>query len=130
MPLKLDIQHRADIELLIRSFYKKVLVDEQVSFIFIEVAGIDLEQHLPHLFDFWESVLLGTKSYQRNVLKTHLDLNKKTALKATHFQRWLQLFTTTVDELFDGKIAQAAKNKATSIATVIQVKLHQSNSSL
>lgn len=130
MVKKFDIQNRADIERLIRSFYKKVLADEQIGFVFTEIAQIDLEQHLPHLFNFWESALLGSKTYQRNVLKTHLDLNQKLLLQTRHFERWLQLFTDTVDELFEGKTAQSAKNRAQSIATVIQVKLHQSNALL
>ena len=37
--------------------------------------------------------------------------------------RWLQLFTSTVDELFEGEKAELAKQRAMSIATVMQLKL-------
>ena len=115
---------------MIRSFYEKLLVDEQLGFIFTEIARIDLEQHFPHLFDFWENILIEANGYRRNVLQAHLDLNLKVALTAEHFQQWLRLFNETVDELFEGNSAQAAKNRALSIATVLQVKLHKPPTSL
>lgn len=127
MPKHKDIENRADVELLIRSFYNKVLVDERISFIFIDVAKVDLEHHFPRLFDFWENILLQPNGYKQNVLKVHLDLNEKVTLQAAHFERWLDLFSQTVDELFEGKIANNAKNKALSIATVMQTKLHKPN---
>jgi hemoglobin len=127
MEPKKDIETRADIEHLIRSFYEKALVDEQIGFIFTEMAEIDLESHLPHLFDFWENILIKPNGYKRNVLKVHLDLNEKVKLSSAHFERWLDLFSTTVDALFDGIIANNAKNKAISIATVMRTKLHRTS---
>jgi len=122
-----DIQNRADIEQLIRAFYQKILADEQLNFIFTEIAQLDLEAHFPHLFDFWENVLLAPNHYRKNVLQIHLDLNKKIPLTAQHFQLWLGHFYQTVDALFVGNVAQQAKNKALSIATVMQTKLHSTN---
>ena len=84
-----------------------------------------MESHLPHLFDFWENILLKPNGYKRNVLKVHVDLNEKAKLSPAHFERWLDLFSTTVDDLFQGIIANSAKNKALSIATVMQTKLHR-----
>lgn len=125
MEAKKDINTRADVEHLIRRFYEKALIDEQIGFIFTDIAKIDLESHLPHLFDFWENILLKPNGYKRNVLKVHLDLNEKVKLSTTHFESWLSLFSATVDELFEGIIANNAKNKALSIATVMQTKLHR-----
>lgn len=127
MKTKQDIETRADVEQLIQSFYEKALIDEQIGFIFTDIAKIDLESHLPHLFDFWENILLKPNGYKRNVLKVHLDLNEKSQLSSAHFERWLDLFSATVDELFEGITANNAKNKALSIATVMQTKLHRSS---
>lgn len=125
MDEKKDITTRADIEHLIQCFYEKALIDTQIGFIFTDIAKIDLESHLPHLFDFWENILLKPNGYKRNVLKVHVDLNEKAKLSPAHFERWLDLFSTTVDDLFQGIIANSAKNKALSIATVMQTKLHR-----
>lgn len=125
MEVKKDIETRADVEQLIRSFYEKALIDQQIGFIFTDIAKIDLESHLPHLFDFWENILLKPNGYKRNVLKVHLDLNQKVKLNSVHFESWLTLFSNTVDELFEGIVANNAKNKALSIATVMQTRLHR-----
>jgi len=127
MEQKKDIQTRTDIEYLIQHFYEKALIDQEIGFIFTDIAKIDLESHLPHLFDFWENILLKPNGYKRNVLKVHVDLNEKVQLNAEHFERWLDLFSTTVDTLFEGIIANSAKNKALSIAAVMQTKLHHPN---
>ena len=123
--MKTDIQSRTDIEQLVRAFYERALADASIGFLFTEVAQIDLDTHLPHLCDFWENILLKPNGYKRNVLKKHLDLNQLSALKPEHFQQWLLLFEQTVDELFEGEKAQSAKNKAQSIALVIQTKLYK-----
>lgn len=123
---KKDIQTRADIELLVRLFYDKVLTDEVISFIFTDIAKIELEHHFPKLFDFWENMLVQPNGYQTNVMQVHIDLDKKIKLQPAHFQRWVELFVETVDELFEGKIATMAKNRAMSIAMVMETKINQS----
>ena len=123
----MDIQSRKDIELLINSFYEKVKKDYTIGFIFNEIARVNWEQHLPIMFDFWETILLDAASYRKNVMEVHYTLNRKISLEEKHFQRWLQLFFETVDELFIGDIATMAKTKAKSIAGLLQYKMKQVN---
>ncbi len=75
--MKKDIESRADIEKLISTFYKKVLYDQQIGFIFTDIAKIHLDTHLEHLSNFWENTLLTSNNYNKNVLQVHLELNKK-----------------------------------------------------
>ena len=56
-------------------------------------------------------------------MSVHTHLNKLTPLTKEHFERWLQLFTGTVDELFEGNKAMIAKEKALSIATIMEIKI-------
>lgn len=123
--MKSDIANRADIDRLISDFYKKVMVDAEIGFIFTEVAKIHLETHVPRIADFWEMVLLGNQTYQGNPVHAHLLLNEKVALLPQHFERWVQLFIETVTTLFEGEIAERAKQRAQSIATVMQIKIAQ-----
>ena len=44
-------------------------------------------------------------------------------MSKAHFDHWLMLFTTTVDDLFEGEKAEQTKQRATSIATVMQIKI-------
>ena len=127
--MKNDITTREDIELLMNNFYEKLLSDEAISYIFTDVAKLDIKTHIPVIADFWESVLLNKNVYHNNTMKIHLDLNDKTPLLSSHFDVWLKHFTATVDELFEGNIALLAKQRATSVATVMKIKIAQKSKS-
>ncbi|MBP6686549.1 MAG: group III truncated hemoglobin, partial [Lacibacter sp.] len=94
---------------------------------FTDVAKIDLPNHLPVLVDFRESILFQSDTYQKNAMKIHTDLHKRSPLQPKHFKAWLGYFHETVDELFEGEKAELAKQRATSIATVMQIKLIELN---
>lgn len=120
-----DIETKQDLEILLSKFYSKLLSDETVSYIFTDVAKINLENHLPKIIDFWNLSLLGKGDYSNNVMKIHLDLNAEEKLNEKHFKTWLNHFYNTVDENFSGKNAEIIKTKALSIATVMQIKMHK-----
>ncbi|KGO84188.1 hypothetical protein Q763_00130 [Flavobacterium beibuense F44-8] len=119
-----DIETREDIALLMREFYNRLLTDPAISYIFTDVAKIDLEAHLPHLTDFWELSVLHTGTYKKNVMQLHLDLNSKEKLTDTHFDVWLGHFNQSVDDLFSGNNAEKIKTRALSIATIMKIKIH------
>lgn len=121
--MKPEITTPADIELLVRTFYGKALTDEVIGYIFTDIAQIDLEKHLPKIIQFWESVLLDAPDYSGNVMQIHLNLNAKETLTFEHFQRWLALWSETVDALFQGERAERAKQRGIGIATVMQSKM-------
>jgi hemoglobin len=123
--MKKDIETRKDIQLLINSFYDKVKADPVIGFIFNDVVRVNWERHLPVMYDFWENTLFYTGGYIGNPMEIHRHLNKLIPLNAEHFQQWTQLFTLTVDELFTGEKAELAKQRATSISTVMQIKILQ-----
>lgn len=117
--MKKDIETRKDIDLLMKEFYTRAIDDETIGYIFTDVARLDLEKHLPIIGDFWESLLLGAKNYQkhgRNPLQIHGELNEKSPLRPEHFRRWLKIFSETVDENFAGTRAEFAKSRAEAIA--------------
>ncbi len=122
-----DIENRADIEKLIVSFYEKVKLDTTIGFIFNEVVAMDWPHHIPVIVDFWETILLDNPVYKKNAMEVHYDLNKKVSLKKEHFTSWLYLFTSTVDELYEGEIAMLAKTRAKSIADVMLFKMNNAN---
>ena len=104
-----DIETTEDIERLVRAFYSKALTDPIIGFIFTDVAKLDLEEHVPRITAFWETILLGAESYSGGVFARHAELHAKVELRHGHFERWLQLWFGTVDELFAGERADQAK---------------------
>lgn len=123
--MKKDIASREDLLLLVTRFYDKLLADPSISYIFTDVAKIDLAHHLPMLVDFWDNILFGSDSYRKNAMQPHLDLHARTPLEDHHFTTWLHYFRQTVEELFDGPKAFLAVERATSIATVMKIKVKQ-----
>jgi hemoglobin len=121
--MKHDIENRKDVEKLVNSFYDKVKQDPVIGFIFNDVAKVNWDKHLPVLYDFWENIIFLTGKYSGNPMSAHLNLNSRVPLTKAHFQRWLELFTQTIDELFEGKKAELAKEKAISIATIMETKI-------
>ena len=130
MDTKKDIETRADIDLFIRSFYKKIIKDKDIGIIFTEVVPIDWEHHIPLIIDFWETILLDNPVYKKNAMEVHYDLNKKIALQQKHFSQWLLLFYTSVDNLYTGKTATLAKTRAKSIAAVMEFKMSGANNNI
>ncbi len=122
--MKSDISSRKDIKLIITKFYDKLLVDEKMIPFFEDiVTNNTLEHHLDIISDFWNDILFDTNSYSNNVMKKHVDKNVFIAFKKEHFAIWTSYLFDTIDTHFDGVIAQSMKNRATSIATVMQLKM-------
>ncbi len=121
--MKKDIETIEDIKQMIDSFYDKVKVDKVIGFIFNDVVRVNWEIHLPVMYKFWENSLFYTGSYEGNPLALHKHIHQLTALNALHFNQWVSLFNTTVDELFEGPISKLAKQRALSISTVLQIKI-------
>lgn len=123
--MKKDIETREDLLELVRQFYVKLLNDPSISYLFTDVAKINLQEHLPVLVDFWDMILFGSNTYEKNAMQRHLAMHAQSPLNKEHFVTWLNYFKETVDELFDGEKAFLAKERATSIATIMQIKIAQ-----
>lgn len=122
-----DIENRKDLEIIMKQFYTKLLQDERISYIFTDIAKINLEEHLPVLADFWEKSMFYTGDYKNNPMRIHLELNEKEPLTREHFDIWLGHFYNTIDELHTGENAEMMKTRALSIATIMQIKMANGN---
>lgn len=123
LQLKADINTRKDIELLVNNFYNKVRINPVLGYIFDDVAKIDWETHLPKMYSFWSSILLGEQSFSGNPMQMHIALSKLTAMTEKEFSEWLLLFIQTIDELFEGENANEAKFRAGNIARIMLHKI-------
>ncbi len=119
MPTK-SIQDRNDIFQLVNTFYGKVRQDEILGPIFnAQIAPPEWPEHLEKLTDFWEHNLVGTTSYKGSPTQAHIQVDEANdhQISQTHFHRWLTLWLETVDELFEGPLAERAKAGARKMAT-------------
>jgi len=111
-----DITNRKDIEKLVDRFYEQVQANTLLAPVF---SHVDWPKHLPVMYSFWSSMLLGELTYRGNPFEKHIHLN----IGAEHFAQWLKLFTETVDRHFAGSNAEEIKQRAQSIAGIFQHKL-------
>ena len=114
-----DLRTEADIVRLVDAFYARVNADALLRPVFNDVAQVNWATHLPTMYDFWSSVLLGTSRYKGRPFAKHVPL----PLKAEHFQQWLALFNASVDELFAGPKATDAKTKAQNIGAMFEHRM-------
>ena len=112
---KTDILSPSDVTKLIKTFYDKLLT----SSINHHFVNLNLEEHLPRIDSFWNATLFPDHTYAQNLVEKHMHL----PLKKEEFAVWLSFFHATVDELFAGTNADITKNRASSIAYIMQKKL-------
>ena len=114
-----DLRNRDDVERLVRSFYRDAAMDDRLGPVFA-AAGVDWPSHIDRLTDFWSWQLLGERGYTGNPLRVHQPVHVATPFTDAHFERWLELFTATVDDHFRGPTADVAKSRATKMATALR----------
>ena len=81
---------REDVERLVRTFYTRAFDDPLLGPVFLDVAHLDLEAHLPVMCDFWETVLFRPGLYRRNAFG-RLQGDRQRIVEPAH----RQLSTTT-----------------------------------
>jgi hemoglobin len=118
-----DITTRDDVDVLVRSFYRYAAMDEVLGPVF-EAAHVDWPSHIDTLIDFWVWQLLGEPGYEGNPLRAHEPVHAATPLTVVHFERWLELFTTTIDEHFIGPTSEKAKARAAKMAKAMRRLLY------
>lgn len=116
---KKDILNIDDIKLLVDTFYDKVREDQLIGPIFNERIQNRWPQHLAKMYTFWQTVLLGEHTYYGSPFPPHANL----PVEKEHFERWLSLFSQTLQELFSGEIANEAIWRANKMAVMFQYKI-------
>ncbi|WDT68650.1 group III truncated hemoglobin [Cloacibacterium sp. TD35] len=117
-----DITNTQDIQLLVNTFYDSVRQSE-IGFFFEEIVPVNWEKHLPKMYLFWQALLFADVKFDGNPMGAHFPINEKMAMEKRHFETWLNLWKSTVDQLFSGEIAESAKSKAENIANLMAYKM-------
>jgi len=105
---------RVNLRILMTSFYKKALDDEELAPFFIDEISDDLsdddwDHHIELLADFWLHKMLGEDTYYGNFVGAHV---KMTHITQGNFAQWVKLFSQTADEVYTPDIAELFKQKA------------------
>lgn len=116
---KHDILNLDDVKQLVNSFYGKVREDEILAPIFNERIQDRWPEHLEKMYRFWQTVLLEEHTYHGAPFPPHAKL----PVAHNHFEKWMELFNKTVDELFVGEKAEEAKWRGQKMAQMFEIKI-------
>lgn len=115
-----EIESRKDISLLVHAFYDKIRADEFLGPIFNSHLSADQwSLHLEKLTDFWETNLFGIPKFKGNPPLVHAEVDHKMNCGVTqeHFAHWMRLWFKTINEMFEGRLADRAKDAARKMST-------------
>ncbi|RKS53672.1 hemoglobin [Gillisia mitskevichiae] len=127
--MKEDLKNRSDVNKLVLSFYNKVRKNEEIGY-FFENSIQDWDAHLEKLTDFWETNLFFTGGFHGNPAMAHakVDRENNNSITEYHFGIWMNLWFQTIDELFEGEMAQRLKDNARKMSTHLFLRIYQSRS--
>lgn len=111
-----DIMSEEDVKLFSDEFYKKLLADDRINHHF---KSLDMTEHMPRIYGFWNMILLGIPGYKQNMFEAHLKLD----LKKEDFPIWLRHFEATLRENFEGEKTDEAISRANTVAMTMRYKL-------
>lgn len=124
--IRTEIVSREEVDFLVREFYDRVRHHSDLGPIFNTVVK-DWETHLIHLSDFWEMILLqtGPGAGKFNPVKVHREVDTTVghSIEQAHFGNWLELWFATIDEFFEGKNADYAKEHARRMAHILFLRI-------
>lgn len=113
-----DLDSPEQIAEMVRRFYADVAMDDLLGPMFEDVARVDWSEHLPKLTAFWCRALLGQAGYAGNPFRAHAEVHAREPFTAAHFQRWLDLFTETLEMGWVGERTDRALALARQVAQV------------
>lgn len=114
-----DIATAGDIKLLVDAFYGKVRENELLAPIFNGRIQNRWPEHLHKMYRFWQTVLLEEHLYNGSPFLPHAKL----PIDQHHFDAWLNLWHTTIDQYFSGAKADEAKWRGNKMAVMFLSKL-------
>lgn len=114
-----DIRTRDDVLALVRAFYREAAVDDLLAPVF-HAVHVDWAEHIPRVTDFWCWQLLGEPGEHRHTLAAHEPAHALVPFSDTHYDRWVAIWTSTVDDRFAGPVAEVAKERARRVARAMQ----------
>ncbi len=117
--MKKEIESRAEIQLMVDTFYTRVRQDELLGSIFDNVIKDRWPEHITKMYGFWETVLFGGSTYKGSPFPKHARL----PVSKEHFDRWLSLFNQTLNDLFIGEKAEEAKWRGEKMARMFLHKI-------
>ena len=112
---------------LVKAFYAKVRKDDMLGPIFNPIIQ-DWDSHEVHIASFWEGNLFFSGGFKGNPPAKHkeVDAFHDNTITMDHFGQWIYLWLETINENYEGEMAEKAKRMARKMATFLFMNIVQS----
>lgn len=117
-----EITNIEDIRFLVDTFYDKIRQDDLLAEIFYQRILDRWPEHLQKMYTFWETILLGKRTYSGAPFVPHATMD----VYQEHFDRWLSLWYSTLDEHFTGRAVDEAKWRGNRMAEMFLLRINRS----
>ncbi|MEN9511548.1 MAG: hypothetical protein RLZZ370_1367 [Bacteroidota bacterium] len=114
-----DVSNRAQVQQVVRQQYAALLKHPHTAGKF---AHLNLEEHLPKIFDFWCFVLgidAAEHPYRGSAFEPHVKLQ----LDNEDFHLWMQFLFEAIDAAHSGPVAADWKKRAEQMGILFRHKL-------
>lgn len=105
---------------LVEAFYARARADAQLGPVFDDAID-DWPEHLEKLAAFWSSIMLTSGRYKGQPVPAHMKHRDR--ITPALFNRWLDLWKSTTDDLMSSDAATALQAKAERIAESLQLAM-------
>lgn len=107
---------------LLSVFYGRVRKDPELGPVFDDIVE-DWDEHLARLEDFWSSLMLASGRYKGNPLVMHTLHSDR--ITPNMFDRWLEIWTATTNELLSPEVAMIMQTKARRISSRLKAVMYE-----
>lgn len=114
-----DISTIEDIKVLVDEFYQGIRENELLGPIFNPILKDRWPPHLEKMYRFWQTVLLQEHTYFGSPFPPHAKL----PVSQLHFDTWLRLWHSVIDQHFKGEKADEAKWRGDKMAEMFLSKI-------
>ena len=119
-----DLDTREEVAEFVRRFYREIAQNERFHRYFDTIAHVDWRAHTLDLTDFWVGVLFSEPDRAADdVIEAHRWLHDTEPFDVELFDRWLEIFDTTLDAGWRGPVAEAARHRGHGYAWAIAKRL-------
>jgi hemoglobin len=119
-----DLDTHDEIAEFVTRFYREIAQEERFHHWFETIAHVDWHAHTLELTDFWVGVLLGEPHESADeVIEAHRWLHESDPFDTALFDRWLEIFDTTLDDGWTGPTTEAARRRGHGIAWAMAKRL-------
>jgi|GEM_PF-786478 len=119
-----DIDTRAEVAEFVERMYRDISQDDLLHHHFETIAKVNWQAHMLMVTDFWSGILFDEEHDDANtVIEAHRGLHDTSAFTVAMFERWLEIFDTSLDGGWIGPNTEQIRKRGYGLAWAMAHRL-------